>query len=93
MVTIMVTIIVTMVTIMVTMVTIMVTMLYLQREFYKQKVKTLTEQLLEKNECQPIAQVEQLLVENRELRDKVHTCFISFRCILIYFKRKSVHLC
>ena len=43
----------------------------LQREFYKQKVKTLTEQLLEKSECQPIAQVEQLLVENRELRDKV----------------------
>lgn len=43
----------------------------IEREFYKQKVKTLTEQLLEKNECQPIAQVEELLVDNRELRDKV----------------------
>ena len=43
----------------------------IEREFYKQRVKTLTEQLHEKSECQPIAEVEQLLVENRELRDKV----------------------
>jgi len=45
--------------------------LRLEREFYKQKLNSATEQLLEKNDCQPIADIELLLDENRQLREKV----------------------